>query len=163
PTDEQKAQTGKLDQAITEVEAKLADKQIAPVQEAWEKPYLGKPAAAPRDGLIAHYELDNSFVDLSGRYRHGRVVRGDPTCGGVIGRAVSFDGDTQVTLGDVDGDARQKVGDFDRNDKFSIAFWVRGGSSQPITVMQKISDAQTRRGYEFLIEDRELIGIQRFS
>jgi hypothetical protein len=164
PTDEQKAQTERLNQSISAVEEKLSDKQIAPVQEAWEQPYLGKHATAPRDGLIAHYELDNSFVDLSGRYKHGRVIRGDPTFGGgVIGRAVSFDGDTQVTLGDVDGDARQKVGDFDRGDKFSIAFWVRGGSSQPITVMQKLSDAQTRRGYEFLIEDRELIGIQRFS
>ena len=46
---------------------------------------------APIDGNspVAHYELDGSFSDISGRYRHGRTVAGEPTfdagqigCGG---------------------------------------------------------------------------------
>ena len=40
------------------------------------------------DGLIAHYEIDGSFSDVSGRFQHGRTVTGDPTFdAGPIGRA----------------------------------------------------------------------------
>ena len=54
------------------------------------------------NGLAAHYELDGSFSDISGRYQHGRTVRGEPTFdAGQIGRAVSFDGDTEVSFGNV--------------------------------------------------------------
>ncbi|MEJ7709066.1 MAG: LamG domain-containing protein [Pyrinomonadaceae bacterium] len=105
-------------------------------------------------GSVAHYELDGSFSDISGRYQHGRMLKGDPTFGaGQVGKAVSFDGESQVTFGD--------VGSFDRGDSFSIAVWLKPSSNTPIAALQKISDAETRRGYELLFDDLELIGIQR--
>ena len=60
------------------------------------------PPSIDTDGLIAHYEMDGSFSDISGRYQHGRTVTGDPTFDdGPIGKAASFDGDTEVSFGNV--------------------------------------------------------------
>ena len=114
------------------------------------------PAAGAIDGLTAHYELDGSFSDLSGRYQHGRTVAGDPTFGtGRIGRAASFDGDTEVSFG--------TVGGFDRADTFSLAVWLRGRGNLPMAVFQKLDNGQRRRGYEWRFEDVALVGIQRWA
>ncbi len=154
PSPEQKAQLEELEKAIREKSAALSDKEVTPLQEEWEKTYREKIAVAPRDGLTAHYELDGSFSDVSGRYQHGRTVRGDPTFGpGQIGRGVSFDGDSHVTFGN--------VGSFDRNDTFSLAVWLKGSSNTPISALQKIEDGEIRRGYEMYYDDLELVGIQR--
>ena len=156
PTDSEKAQMEKLTSAIKTLEAKLDDKVVAPLEKEWEKPMLGRNAESPREGLVAHYELDGNFFDLSGQQHHGRLVRGDPTFGaGVIGRGLSFDGDTQVSFGDVPR--------FDSGQPFTIAFWMRGGGSQPASVLQKIASADGRAGYEFYLDDRKLIGIQKWS
>src|SRR6185295_18833119 len=117
----------------------------------WEKTVAQKVVPGETDGLTAHYELDGSFSDISGRYQHGRTVTGDPTFGaGKIGRAVSFDGDTEVSFGD--------VGRLDRGEAFSLAAWVRPAGNTPITVLQKMevqpADSRSsrgspgRRGYE---------------
>ena len=96
--------------------------------------------------LTAHYELDGSFSDISGRYQHGRTVTGDPTFdAGQIGRAATFDGDTEVSFGN--------VGAFDRGDAFSLAVWMRARGSLPMSVFQKLDDARHRRGYEWRLDD----------
>ena len=77
-----------------------------------------------RKGLTAHYELDGSFSDISGRYQHGRMIAGDPTFDiGQIGRAATFDGDTEVSFGN--------VASFDRADPFSLAVWMRPRGNLP--------------------------------
>jgi hypothetical protein len=104
--------------------------------------------------LTSLYELDGSLSDGSGGYQHGRTIKGDPTfSAGPVGRAVSFDGDTQVSFG--------KVGAFERSDRFSMAVWLRASSNTPISAFQKIDNSETRRGYEFMFDDLELVGIQR--
>src|SRR5262249_37298481 len=104
----------------------------------------------------AHYELDGSFSDVSGRYQHGRTIAGEPTFGaGRVGRAVSFDGDTEVSFGNVGG--------FDRTDPFSLAVWLKGQGNLPMTAFQKLDDAQHRRGYEWAFEDVALVGIQKWA
>jgi len=154
PSAQQKALLDELNAAIKTKEAALSDKEVMPLQEEWEKAYLAKVAASPRNGLTAHYELDGNLSDISGGYRHGRTIKGDPTFGaGQVGKAVSFDGDTQVNFGN--------VGSFDRTDAFSLAVWLRGSSNTPISALQKIEDPQTRRGYEMFFDGLELIGIQR--
>ncbi len=109
-----------------------------------------------RKGLTAHYELDGSFSDISGRFQHGRMLAGDPTFEvGQIGRAVTFDGDTEVSFGN--------VGRFDRADAFSLAVWMRARGNLPIAVFQKLDDAQRRRGFEWRLDDMELYDIQRWA
>nr|MBA3440548.1 DUF1553 domain-containing protein [Pyrinomonadaceae bacterium] len=159
PSAEQKMRLEELVAAIKVKETQLSDKEVGPVQETWEKTaldkvILGTAAAAHRKNLTAHYELDGNFSDISGGYQHGRTLKGDPTFGnGQVGKAVSFDGGTHVTFGN--------TGAFDRADKFSMAVWLKGNSNTPITLFQKIENTETRRGYEMLFDDLELIGIQK--
>ena len=154
PSQEQKTRLEELTSAIKAKDDALSEKDVAPVQEKWEKSLVGKIAESPRNGLTAHYELDGSLSDVSGRYQHGRTVRGDPTFGsGRVGKAVSFDGDSQVSFG--------SVGGFERSEPFSLAVWLQGSGNTPIAAFQKIDNPQTRRGYEFLFDDLELVGIQK--
>jgi uncharacterized protein DUF1553/uncharacterized protein DUF1549/concanavalin A-like lectin/glucanase superfamily protein/cytochrome c len=153
PTPEQKTRSGQLNAAIKEKEAILDEKEIVPLQQQWEKTLVGRTIKSLISGITAHYEFDGSLSDVSGRYQHGRTVSGDPTFGsGRVGRSIVFDGDTNVSLG--------RVGSFGESDRFSIAFWMRGNGNTPIAALQRIDGSQTRRGYEFLLDDLELVGIQ---
>ena len=186
PSPDQQKRLDELDAAIKAREQALADKIVGPLQTEWEKTVPEKVPASEIDGLLAHYELDGSFSDISGRYQHGRTIRGDPTFdAGKIGRAASFDGDTEVSLGN--------VGAFDRADAFSLAVWVKGRGKLPMAVLQKVEDANKlqasgappplarapaledslssrgpqalsyRRGYELGFDDVVLAGIQRWA
>src|SRR5262249_47543872 len=114
-------------------------------------------AVAPVNNITAHYELDGSLSDSSGRYRHGRTLNGDPTFGpGMISRAVSLDGQTMLGFGGAGG--------FDTGDAFSFALWMRPGMGKVGNfVFQKIEDEKWRRGYELIFEKTRLIDIQRWA
>ena len=58
----------------------------------------------------------------------------------LAGRAATFDGDTDVSFGN--------VGAFDRSDPFSVAVWLRGRGSLPMAALQKLESKDRRRGYE---------------
>jgi hypothetical protein len=156
PSEQQKTRLAELDQEIKAREERLPESKINALVEEWSRPLLGTAAPQAREGLTAHYEFDGNFSDISGKYQHGHVVRGDPTFGtGAVGRGVGFDGDSQVSLGN--------VGDYDQGQPFTIAFWMRPSSNQPISALQKLSDPMNRRGYEFGFADRSLIDIQRWA
>jgi hypothetical protein len=156
PNPEQQARLDQLNAAIEAHETTLADNVVAPLQREWEKSVSEKPAEPDVTGLAAHYELDGNFSDISGRYRHGRTVIGEPTFGaGQVGRAVSFDGDTEVSFGN--------VGRFDRGDPFSLAVWLKGQGNQPISVFRKINGVDGRHGFSWMLDDITLVGIQRWA
>jgi hypothetical protein len=156
PDEQQKARLNELTAAIKAKEEALAAKEISLAQDEWEKQLVSKIALSPRQGLMAHYELDGNFSDISGKYQHGRTIKGDPTFGnGQVGRAVNFDGDSQVSFG--------QIGAFENHEPFSLAMWLNGYSNKPVAVLQKIDDAEKRRGYELLFDDVRLIGIQRYA
>lgn len=157
PTDAQKAKQEELTKAIADHELALSDKNIAPLQEVWEKGLLGKIAVAATKGLFAHYDFDGSLSDSSGRYQHGRTAKGDPTFGGgIVSRAVSLDNQTELRFGN--------VGAFERDKPFTFAVWLRPGIGKSDTLtFQKISDETSRRGYELVIENTRLIDIQRYA
>jgi hypothetical protein len=156
PSHTEQARLDELDAAIASREAVLDDANVDPVQREWEKTLAETVPAIEADALVAHYELDGSFSDISGKFQHGRMVTGDPTFDpGRVGRAVSFDGDSEVSFGN--------VGAFDRGDPFSVAAWVRPRGNLPIHALQKIDDAQRRRGFEWHFNDITLVGIQRWA
>jgi mono/diheme cytochrome c family protein len=156
PSAPQQAQLDELKTAIATREAALADAVVAPMQMEWEQTFSGTLPPVEADGLTAHYELDGSFSDISGKYRHGRMIAGEPTFDvGQIGRGVSFDGDSEVSFGDVGG--------FDRGEGFSLAVWLKGRGNQPIDVFQKLDDQQRSRGYTWRLEDISLVGIQKWA
>jgi len=157
PTDEQKAKQEELNKAIRDLSDDLSDKNIEPLQSAWETPLLGKTAIAPTKGILAHYDLDGSLSDSSGRYQQGRTVKGDPGFGaGMVSRAVSLDGQTELSFGD--------VGQFDTNQPFTFAVWMKPGVGKVGNfIFQKISDLKIRRGIEMLFEETHLFDIQRWA
>ncbi len=105
PSPDQQARLDELDAAIEAREAALADADRRAAADASGRQTRRRRQPAPTsdgDGLTAHYELDGNFSDISGRYQHGRTIAGDPTFdAGQVGRAASFDGDTEVSFGNV--------------------------------------------------------------
>jgi hypothetical protein len=158
PTPEQQARLDELGAAIRAKESALADAVVAPLQSEWERTLVEQEKVVRpfTEGLSAHYELDGNLSDISGRYHHGRTVNGDPTFdAGQVGKAVTFDGDTEVSFGN--------VGAFDRADPFSLAVWLRGRGNLPMNVFQKVDEDQPHRGYTWLLDDLVLVGIQRWA
>ncbi len=155
PTPDQEAREKELGEAIKATEAAVNAQQVKDAQLQWQATLAGHLPVINHDGLTAHYELDGSLADSSGRYQHGRTLNGDPVFGpGQVARSAAFDGQTLVTLGD--------TGSFDRDDKFTMAAWLRyGGGKQPMPILQKIDDAKSRRGYELRFDEPVLVGIQR--
>ena len=156
PSHAQQAQLDNLEAAIRSRETTLADDAVAPLQAEWEKRLAETVAPIDGNGPMAHYELDGSFSDISGRYQHGRTMAGDPTFdAGQIGRAATFDGDVEVSFGNVGG--------FDRTDPFSLAVWLRGRGNLPMAGFQKFAGADKRQGFEWMFDDIVLVDIQRWA
>ena len=156
PSPAQKAQLDALNEAIGVRDAAIADKVVAPLQQAWETRFAETVPPIDGNGPVAHYELDGSFSDISGRYRHGRTIAGEPTFDvGQIGRAASWDGDVEVSFGN--------VGAFERTEPFSVALWLRGRGNLPMAALQKFSGADKRNGYEWFFDDIALVDIQRWA
>jgi hypothetical protein len=154
PTPAQKASLDELTAAVDDREKLLSDEKLKTVQEPWMKSLAGRTAEEPRSGLLAHYGLDGSFLDASGGYHQGWRVTGDPVFSpGQVGKALSLDGQTEISFGD--------VGAVDRADPFSLAVWVKAEGDIPISGLQKIDNPTTRRGYEIFFDNLDLVGIQR--
>ncbi len=116
PSPDQQARLDELTRRLRRSKRRSPTRSSRRCRREWEKDVCRRSAAAPNldrrrpRRLVAHYELDGNFSDVSGRYQHGRTIAGDPTFdAGQIGRAVSFDGDTEVSFGN--------VGAFDRGDR----------------------------------------------
>src|SRR5260370_11332113 len=129
-----------LKNAICERETALPNKDdLDAMQAAWEKSALAAIPEPPRDGLVAHYEMDGSVADTSGHYRHGSLLRGDlGYSAGPVGRAADFDGEAHVAWGDTAA--------FDRTEAFSLALWLRPGGSKEMAVVRKLERAAPQGG-----------------
>ena len=150
PTIEQQERLEELKCAVESREFLLATPEAKALQEQWEKERVTAMEPAPREGLLAHYELDGNLSDSSGRYQYARVLRGDVSFGpGPVARSADFN-ETHAELGE--------AGDFDRNDPFTLALWVRPGGTKEMIVLGKLEDAQSRRGYELGFEEFLPIG-----
>ncbi|HYL77281.1 MAG TPA: DUF1553 domain-containing protein [Bryobacteraceae bacterium] len=149
PTPEQAADQSRLKQELAAAERALPEKEIARLQADWEATAtLRKPS---QEKLLAHYEMDGNLVDSSGHYARGRILKGDVGFpAGMVDKAADFGADTHVDFG--------SIANFDTKDAFSIAVWVRGNSILPMDVFQKITDADSRQGFELVYGDAIPIG-----
>jgi hypothetical protein len=156
PSHAQQARLDNLTAAIRTRDAALADDVVKPLQAEWEKRVIDSVPPIDGNGPAAHYELDGSFSDISGRYQHGRTLAGEPTFdAGQIGRAASFDGDVEVSFGN--------VGAFERTDPFSLAVWLRGRGNLPMAAFQKFAGTDKRQGFEWMFDDIVLVDIQKWA
>lgn len=155
PSSGQQQRLEELKQALAGLDARLDEKKTTPLQNEWEQQRFAKLIQPGRAGLLAHYELDANLSDSSGRYRFGRTVRGDLTFGaGVVNRAATFDGDTQVRL---DDGGRLASG------PFAVSFWLMPEGHEPMPVLTELADAKSRRGVEFYLDDFLLTDIQHWQ
>ncbi|HEU0123287.1 MAG TPA: DUF1553 domain-containing protein [Bryobacteraceae bacterium] len=131
PSGEQQKRLDELTARIKIREAELADEKIKPLQEAWEQERLRTlnfaPPANLREGLLAQYEMDGTVDDHSGNYRHGRVLRGEPSMVLTsVGKATLFSTPSQVSLGALD-----------LGQDYSIAVWLVQGHHEPQTILHQ--------------------------
>src|SRR5262249_20928966 len=139
PAAEQKAEIERLERETAALDKLVKPEAVAALVAEWEKTRLATLPEAPRRGLLAHYELDGTLADASGRYRHGKVVRGEVLYGtGSVARAAEINGETHVQLGE--------PADFEKDSPFSLALWVRASGTRAMTVLTKLADAGARRG-----------------
>jgi hypothetical protein len=154
PSTKQKQRQDELKAAIATHEKALPEELISKQQAAWETKELANFPDAPREGLLAHYELDGNLGDASGHYHYARVLKGDLTYGsGAAGKAADFDGETEVTFGHVPS--------FEQKQPFALSWWMKVNSKVRMTVLQQISDATSHQGLEIYLDDFELSGIQQ--
>lgn len=157
PTDEQERRKRELEQAIKTRQEELSEEAIGPLQQAWEAPLLGRAATSPVERLVAYYPLDGSLADASGSHRPGRTVNGDPGFGaGMISRAVSLDGQTELSFG--------RDLPFDVAQPFTFALWLRPGLGKVGNVVfEKREGGAARPGFEAIFTETQLIDIQRWG
>ena len=128
---------------LKELKPEFDEKLITPLVSEWAKTALDHVPEAPRAGLLAHYEFDGNLSDSSGNYRSARVRAGNPGFdSGPVGRAISFNGDSVVTL--ADGVALKGP--------FSIALWVAPGGKKDgeISIFRK-------SGLELAMDEFEVV------
>ncbi|HEY6392158.1 MAG TPA: DUF1553 domain-containing protein [Bryobacteraceae bacterium] len=151
PTPEQARDEERVKKELAETQQALPEDEITMLQTEWAKTTPLAPKAPPVTGVVAHYEFDNELVDASGQHEIARVVKGAVNYpAGIVNRAVDLSGEAQVDFG--------PLGNFDSNDPFTIAVWVRGNGILETDVLHKITDAQTRQGFELALGDAIPIG-----
>jgi len=155
PTPIQAQTEEELKASIKTRETALEGKDVTEVMQKWRATLAGKPVPISHERLSAHYDLDGSLNDISGKYQHGRTLKGDPGFGpGQVSRSATFDGQTLVTLG--------QVGSLKADQPFTVAFWLRyGGAKQPMPIFEKIDSPENRRGWEVWLDQPVLVDIQK--
>jgi hypothetical protein len=126
PTADQQAQLAGLERKIRQVEDRLPKKE-----PKWDAP-AGKVYWTPSVDLNAAFPLDSA--------EGLKIAGGELTFApGRIGNAAGFDGKAYVDAG--------KAGDFDIEDRFTLAAWVYSDGPPDGAVVSKMVDNPKGRGY----------------
>lgn len=152
PDEEQKNRLAEIEKRVDEAETKLADieENAQPAYEAWLKDLSEYALPSP----VAAFDFDESEKN----HFKNSVEKGDPAKSterntvvpGKFGQAVKLTGDDAVTL---------PLGNFTRDDSFSISLWMNTPDVKERAVVFSRSKAWTdaaSRGYELLLEDGKL-------
>ena len=146
PSSSQQQELETVNRGIAATQEALPDKELAALQAEWEKTRLATLPAAPRSGLLAHYELDGHLADTSGFYRHGRIISGEVGYAeGPVGRAAVFNGETQVDFPSPDR----------RQEAFSLAVWLKPAARNEVVVLQSLDGSGA--GFQLALDEASVI------
>ncbi len=146
PSAEQTRQLDDLKAQIAKILAAMPEKDMVSTENQWREKRRSAIPAPPDQGLLAHYEFEDSLADTSGHGFDAKSVRGDVIYeDGSVGKAAQLSGETQVDFG--------TAGDFDRDKPFALAVWVNPGGLRDIDLLQKHEITPNWRGYEFSVND----------
>ncbi|WP_165250077.1 DUF1553 domain-containing protein [Paludisphaera soli] len=154
PRERELAQAGERVRSAEAELTRLSDEQRAAF-ELWlsGRDRNGRPAAA-LPGRIGDFPLDalegGKTANRVDPAKLGSAAEGPKVVPGRVGQAFRFDGENSVTL---------PMGNFDRDQPFSLALWVKSPDRKDRAVVLRRSAAWTdagSRGYQLLIEDGRL-------
>ncbi len=151
PSPEQAALFADVKQRLKTAEASFSESKVAELQAEWETSHAASGSRAPASGLLTHYEFDGGLTDSSGHHQRGRVLKGEPAfSAGIVDKAVDFDGESHVDFGNIAA--------FNPDRPFSIAVWVRSNGILEMPILQKLSNPESRRGFELYFDEAIPVG-----
>jgi hypothetical protein len=153
PTPEQQEQLEATNKQIAAFEQALKQRaaEAASAQSEWEKSSLATLEKTPMvaEGLAAHYMLDegagDQVRDATGRQPAGSIKGKPAWAQGKVGGALSFDGSVYCDLGTTIG--------FERSEKCSYGAWVYPTSNEASTVLSRMDDGDSFRGWDMYLSD----------
>ncbi len=149
PTKPEERSLKTLKRKIAKTERKLPKPEIDRLEAAWRPTALSEIPGAPVEGLTAHFAFEDSLAGLT-KSREVDVVLGEVTyVDGQVDRAVRFSGQTHVDFGH-----EYLVGD----DPFTVGLWMRASRPSAKSLLHKITDAESRTGFELFLGKSEKTG-----
>lgn len=152
PNDDQKSALSTLEKSIAETEAKLT--AHATTAKSDFDTWLGENQSASITEPIASFSFEestkNTFANAVKEGEPAKSTARNTLTKGKFGKAVKLTGDDAITL---------PVGNFTRDDKFSVSLWLNTPNTQERAVIFSRSKAWTdaaSRGYELLFEEGKL-------
>ncbi|MFN9157290.1 MAG: DUF1553 domain-containing protein [Planctomyces sp.] len=152
-----KAQTAELEQLAqreTELQNLLAARTtaVAADADAWAAGLSEQQLAEMELAGLAHTfsldEADGDFRDSHGRSAPAVLHGSRSSVPGHSGNALQFSGSTWLAAPD--------VGDFEADQPFTAAAWIRTAAGAGGTVFSRMDDAAAYRGYDFIVEGGRL-------
>ena len=152
-----KAQTAELEQLAqreTELQNLLAARTtaVAADADAWAAGLSEQQLAEMELAGLAHTfsldEADGDFPDSHGRSAPAVLHGSRSSVPGHSGNALQFSGSTWLAAPD--------VGDFEADQPFTAAAWIRTAAGSGGTVFSRMDDAAAYRGYDFIVEGGRL-------
>ncbi|MFN9222412.1 MAG: DUF1553 domain-containing protein [Planctomyces sp.] len=152
-----KAQTAELEQLAqreTELQNLLAARTtaVAADADAWAAGLSEQQLAEMELAGLAHTfsldEADGDFRDSHGRSAPAVLHGSRSSVPGHSGNALQFSGSTWLAAPD--------VGDFEADQPFTAAAWIRTAAGSGGTVFSRMDDAAAYRGYDFIVEGGRL-------
>ncbi len=151
PSAAQQSELERIDAQTAEIMniLKTRESQIDAEIAAWEKTLTAEQiATAGPAGLIAHFALDEIEGDAVHDQVHiervGKLIGTAKREVGRLGQSILLDGSNYVDAG--------QVGNFETSDKFSVAAWINLTSNDASTVLSKIDEDGSFRGYDLIME-----------
>ncbi|MFK7847699.1 MAG: DUF1553 domain-containing protein [Rhodothermales bacterium] len=162
-----------MEDASFEADIEALAQKTASATEAYDQLLSGTPDAAfeswlanewptldlsatTNEGLISYYTFDRlvngETSDEANPQRIGKIntrllnVVADPVLvDGQVDKAIQFDGENYINLGD--------VGDFDHADRFSLGAWIAhdGTNKKDAAILLKRNEEQKRGGYQLAL------------
>jgi hypothetical protein len=156
PTAEQQQQLAALDARLAQATAALEQRRTDsdPDFQRWLAA-VGRstPARLPPADMVAYFPLEEATQGaLADRAAGDRtaLVRGNASfVRGKFGQALLCDGDTFADLGD--------VMPLENQSPFSLSLWVFATSQETGTLLARVDDAFTSRGFSWFVEDGRIV------
>jgi hypothetical protein len=149
PTELEEKQLDAIKRKIARTKRKLPKPEIDSLETQWRLNALSKVPTAASEAMEAYFAFgDNLAETVDGRA--AETPRGEVTYNdGQVGRAVRLSGETHLSFGHEDSLGAGP---------FSVSLWMRANRPFARTLIHKLADAESRRGFELYLGKSEKIG-----